>query len=164
MLGSENLPALSDRRPILFVGNHTLFGFYDTPIILDELYIRGFKLRGLAHPAHFESPVGLGEVFERYGAVKASRMAAYKLLAAGESVLLFPGGAREVSKRKGEEYQLLWKQETDFVRMAVKLGALIVPFAVLGADDAYDVRHPIVCPPSLSHWLNHMKCSMCTRP
>jgi len=89
VLGSENLPALSDRRPILFVGNHTLFGFYDTPIILDELYIRGFKLRGLAHPAHFESPVGLGEVFERYGAVKASRMAAYKLLAAGESVLLY---------------------------------------------------------------------------
>jgi hypothetical protein len=97
VLGSESLPALSVRRPILYVGNHTLFGFYDTPIILDELYIRGFKLRGLAHPAHFNSPVGLGEVFERYGAVKASRIAAYKLLASGESVLLFPGGAREVS-------------------------------------------------------------------
>ena len=39
---------------------------------------------------------------------------------------------------------MLWKKETDFVRMAVKLGALIVPFAVLGADDAYDVRHPVV--------------------
>jgi hypothetical protein len=36
----------------------------------------------------------------RYGNVKATPFAAYKLLKAGEDVLLFPGGAREVVKRK----------------------------------------------------------------
>lgn len=54
-------------------------------------------------------------------------------------VLLFPGGAREVVKRRGQEYQLLWKDTPDFVRLASKCGALIVPFAAVGADDAYDV-------------------------
>ena len=54
-------------------------------------------------------------------------------------VLLFPGGAREVVKRKDEAYQLMWKETPDFVRLAAKCKALIVPFAAVGADDAYDV-------------------------
>jgi hypothetical protein len=54
-------------------------------------------------------------------------------------VLLFPGGAREVNKRAGEEYQLLWKDTPDFVRLAAKCDAIIVPFAAVGADDAYEV-------------------------
>ena len=39
-------------------------------------------------------------------------------------------------KRKGEAYQLHWRQKADFVRMATRLGAVIVPFGALGADDA----------------------------
>lgn len=31
-------------RPILFVGNHTLMGLYDLPVLLMELYLRGFKV------------------------------------------------------------------------------------------------------------------------
>lgn len=34
---------------------------------------------------------------------------------------------------------LHWKQKTDFVRMAARCGAIIVPFAAVGGDDAYDV-------------------------
>ena len=52
------------------------------------------QARGLAHPEHWQGPQG--QLFERFGAVKASPMAAYKLLRQGESVLLFPGGGREV--------------------------------------------------------------------
>ncbi|CAK9251735.1 unnamed protein product [Sphagnum jensenii] len=91
-----------------------------------ELFLRGFHARGLAHPAHWSS--GVGPVFERQE---------------GESVLLFPGGAREVCKRKGvlqgEEYKLLWKPTVDFVRMASSHNAIIVPFALLGADEAYKI-------------------------
>ena len=39
---------------------------------------------------------------------------------------------REVNKRKGEEYQLIWKDQPDFVRMAAKLNALVIPFAAVG--------------------------------
>ncbi|CAK9229154.1 unnamed protein product [Sphagnum troendelagicum] len=137
--GAETLPdaAAEPRRPILFVGNHTLFGVYDSPILVYELFLRGFHARGLAHPAHWSS--GVGPVFERYGNVKSSKFAAYRLLKEGESVLLFPGGAREVCKRKGEEYKLLWKPTVDFVRMASSHKAIIVPFALLGADEAYKI-------------------------
>lgn len=82
---------------MLFVGNHTLFGLYDLPLIMGELYTRGFKVRGLAHPGHWDTP--LGGLFQRLGAVKASPIAAYKLLRAGEAVLLFPGGGREVGAK-----------------------------------------------------------------
>ncbi|KAK9823578.1 hypothetical protein WJX72_003968 [[Myrmecia] bisecta] len=138
MSGVEHLPdPLSTKRPILFVGNHTLYGVYDLPFLMYELYIRGFKARGLAHPSHWQGPVG--EFFERYGAVKASPMAAYRLLKEKQAVLLFPGGGREVNKRKGEAYQLQWRDSPDFVRLAAKLKAIIVPFAALGADDAFDL-------------------------
>lgn len=49
------------------------------------------------------------------------------------------GGAREVNKRCGEEYQLFWRDSPDFVRLAAKCDAIIIPFAAVGADDAYDV-------------------------
>jgi 1-acyl-sn-glycerol-3-phosphate acyltransferase len=60
-------------------------------------------------------------------------------MAAGECVLVFPGGAREVAKRKGEAYRLKWGERLGFVRMAVQHGCTIVPFSALGADDAYDI-------------------------
>lgn len=53
------------------------------------------QVRGLAHPSHWKGP--LGGLFESFGAVKASPRSAYRLLKAGEAVLLFPGGGREVS-------------------------------------------------------------------
>ena len=63
-----------------------------------ELYLRGYRVRGLADPRHWLSPVGA--FFERFGSVKASPMAAARLLRQREAVLLFPGGAREVSSQK----------------------------------------------------------------
>ncbi len=38
----------------------------------------------------------------------------------------------EVNKRKNEEYTLIWKDQPDFVRMAAKLNALVIPFAAVG--------------------------------
>ncbi|KAJ9531874.1 hypothetical protein QJQ45_022011, partial [Haematococcus lacustris] len=140
LLGAENLPMLGSEeaaRPMLFVGNHQRMGLYDTPLLVYELAVRGYKVRGLAHPKHWSGPVG--PFFEQFGAVKASPMAAFRLLKQNEKVLLFPGGAREVNKPRGSEYRLLWKEGADFVRLAAKCGALIVPFAAVGADDAYDV-------------------------
>ena len=48
MRGVENLPdpLKGPRRPLLFVGNHTLFGMLDLPFLMMELYLRGHKVRG----------------------------------------------------------------------------------------------------------------------
>lgn len=135
LYGLENIP---DERPLLFVGNHTMYGIYDMPLMVYEMKKRkGIVLRGLAHPLHYAS--AFGDLLARYGAVKATPRNYFKLLEAGEAVLLYPGGAREVAKRRGEENKLLWKEDTDFVRLAMRFGCTIVPFAALGVDDAFGI-------------------------
>jgi hypothetical protein len=39
----------------------------------------------------------------------------------------------QVVKKRGEEYQLFWKDSPDFLRLAAKCNALVVPFAAVGA-------------------------------
>lgn len=40
---------------------------------------------------------------------------------------------------QGEEYKLFWPEQSEFVRMASKFGAKIVPFGVVGEDDVGEV-------------------------
>lgn len=112
---------------------------YDLVFILAELYARGIKARGLAHRAHFDTGSPLGPIFQKFGAVAASPRSAFKLLSDGEAVLLFPGGAAEVNKGRGQDYRLMWKETADFVRLAARFDATIVPFAAVGAEEAYDL-------------------------
>jgi 1-acyl-sn-glycerol-3-phosphate acyltransferase len=126
-------------RPLLFVGNHTLFGMIDSPFLYQELWrTKGIYLRALGDHAHFEVPLWR-EFIQRCGVVDGTRDNCAALMAAGEAVLVFPGGAREAAKRKGEKYQLIWGERRGFVKMAVEYGCTIVPFAALGAEDALDI-------------------------
>ncbi|EFN58302.1 hypothetical protein CHLNCDRAFT_142297 [Chlorella variabilis] len=74
-----------------------------------------------------------------FGAVPVSAFNMHRLLQAGESVLLFPGGVREAYKRRGEEYRLFWPEKSEFIRMAARFGATIVPFAAVGVDDSLNI-------------------------
>ena len=43
-------------------------------------------------------------------------------------------------KNKGEKYQLFWpSKRSEFVRMAARFGATIVPFGGIGSEDAVEV-------------------------
>eukprot|EP00798_Chlamydomonas_sp_ICE-L_P020293 gene20293-27050_t len=55
-----------------------------------------------------------------------------------EAVLLYPGGAREAMKLKGEKYTIMWPETQEFVRMAARFNAIIVPFAAVGAEDGFN--------------------------
>ena len=46
---------------------------------------------------------------------------------------------REAFKRKNEDYKLFWPSKPEFIRMAVRHGATIVPFAAVGAEDGIDI-------------------------
>ena len=81
---------------------------------------------------------GLG-TFTSFGAVPVSGMNFFRLMKQGEAVLLFPGGVREAFKRKNEMYELFWPTKPEFVRMAAKFDAIIVPFAAVGAEDSFDI-------------------------
>ena len=63
-------------------------------------------------------------------------VAACQITAAGVTLTVH---VLQVTKPAGQDYQLLWRDEPDFVRMAAKTNALVIPFAVVGAEEAYDI-------------------------
>jgi len=136
--GMENIP---EERGALFVSNHTLMGMLDVPLLLFELLDkRGLLLRSLGDRLHYETlPSFWGDVCSSVGVVLGTPEGCARLMRAGESILVFPGGGREVCKRKGEKYGLVWKERTGFARMAIEHGYPIIPVSAIGADDCFDI-------------------------
>lgn len=134
--GLEHIP---DDRPLLFVGNHTLFGVLDFPLMFFKLLeSHDIHLRALGDRLHFKIPVWR-DFLTRFGAAEGTPENCDSLMQAGECVLVFPGGAREVAKRRGETYQLVWKERAGFARHALRNGCTIVPFAAVGAEDMFHI-------------------------
>jgi len=126
-------------RPTLFVGNHSVFGVLDVMLFADGLYReRGITLRSLADRLHFRFPVWR-DLVEMTGAVLGSRANCAALMRRRAHILVFPGGAREVFKRRGEAYQLIWKERYGFVQLAIEHGYTITPYATVGAEEAFSV-------------------------
>lgn len=42
-------------------------------------------------------------------------------------------------KRRDEKYQVFWPEKSEFVRMAARFGATIVPLASIGAEDSLSI-------------------------
>jgi hypothetical protein len=84
---------------------------------------------GPAAPGGGAGGAGFGSFLATYGAVPVSAKGMFTLLASGESVLLYPGGVREAYKGRDEAYTLFWPERQEFVRMASRFGATIVPFS-----------------------------------
>ena len=152
----------SNDKPLLFVANHQLFGQDMGMIISQLLEERGISARGLMHPiaANGFSAARHGEptirtqkrkwefnedspadpdLFPMFGAVTVNPRNFYRLLQTGQAALLFPGGVREALHGKDEDYQVFWPQKTDFVRVAARFNATIVPLAAIGAADSVDI-------------------------
>ncbi|MGB3622629.1 MAG: lysophospholipid acyltransferase family protein [Ketobacter sp.] len=133
------LEKVDSSKPTLLVGNHTIYGVLDVPLLIAQVYRdKGVLIRTLADHAHYSIP-GWRNMLDRTGGVEGTRENCSELMTRGEHIMVFPGGAREVSKRKGEQYQLTWKRRTGFCSMAIQHGYNIVPFAAVGPDDMYDI-------------------------
>jgi len=127
------------KRPALFVGNHTLFGLTDAPLMIEHLHTQyGVMLRGLGDRGHFRVPLW-GEFLTRNGMVLGTPENCAALMRSGQHVLVFPGGGREVMRRKGEAYRLIWKQRSGFARLAIEHGYDIIPFGSVGPDESYRI-------------------------
>jgi 1-acyl-sn-glycerol-3-phosphate acyltransferase len=134
--GIEHVPR---NRPVLFAGNHTTWAVLDTPLLLLALEGRiGAFPRVLGDHLHFRVPAWR-ELVERFGVVDGTPENVRELMRDRESIVVFPGGAREVFKRRGEKYCLLWRKRTGFARLAIEFGYPIVPFSSVGAEDAIDI-------------------------
>ncbi|MEZ5511116.1 MAG: lysophospholipid acyltransferase family protein [Gammaproteobacteria bacterium] len=133
------LEKIDPAKPTLLVGNHTIYGVLDVPLLIAQIYRdKGLLIRTLADHAHYDIP-GWRSMLDRVGGVEGTRENCSALMERRDHVMVFPGGAREVSKRKGEQYQLTWKRRTGFCSMAIRHGYNILPFAAVGPDDMYDI-------------------------
>lgn len=92
----------------------------------------------LADHMHFHIPIWK-EVVKRVGGVDGVQEYAKEAMRQGYSILVFPGGGREVIKRKGEAYQLIWKQRFGFLKLAQEFGYDIAPFVALGGDEVFEL-------------------------
>jgi len=141
-LVTRGLPEITKERPVLFICNHTFVGF-DLGLILGAfLEGQGVIIRSLAHPLiTIDQPgdaltqSGFSDFVRLYGGVPVNGNNTYKLMAAKQAALLLPGGMREAVKRKEEAYKLIWPEKPEFVRIAIRHGAVIIPMATVGGDD-----------------------------
>ncbi|TXG54917.1 hypothetical protein EZV62_020173 [Acer yangbiense] len=150
----RGLSGIPSEGPVLFVGNHMLLGLELIPMISQFIIEKNILLRGITHPLLFfkmrDGFEGAFDLLRLMGAVPLSATNFYKLLSSKSHVLMYPGGGREALHRKGEEYKLFWPEQSEFVRVAAKFGAKIIPFGAVGEDDVaqlvLDYNDPIKIP------------------
>jgi 1-acyl-sn-glycerol-3-phosphate acyltransferase len=131
--GLENLPA---GRAVI-VANHA-FGF-DIAFAMARIRAEtGRQVWALGEHAWWAVP-GVRRLAAAVGIVDGTTENADALLAAGELVLVLPGGLREAVKPRELRYRLLWGHRYGFVRVAVRNKAPLVPVVSLGADDIFDL-------------------------
>lgn len=142
----RGLTGVPDEGPVLLVGYHMLIGAEISTIAEEFLREKNVMVHGLAHPWIFGKGMetALQEIsgfdyFKVFGAIPVSAANMCRALSAKSHMLLYPGGVREALHRKGEAYKLFWPEEPEFVRMAAKYGAKIVPFGVVGEDDLVEL-------------------------
>ena len=135
-LGVEHL---NPNKPAMYVGNHTIYGVLDSPILIDYLFTEHkIAVVSLGDHIHFKIPVWR-ELVKGMGAVDGVQAYAREAMKQGYSLLVFPGGGREVAKRRGEEYLLIWKERFGFLKLAQEFDYEIAPFVALGGDDVYEL-------------------------
>ncbi|XP_050220627.1 phytyl ester synthase 1, chloroplastic-like isoform X1 [Mercurialis annua] len=138
----RGLSGVPNKGPVIFVGYHMLMGLELSSFYEEFLREKRTPLRGLAHPVIFDGTLEQPSTdfssmdwMKVMGAAPVTPNNLFKLLSAKSHVLLYPGGAREALHYKGEAYKLFWPDQPEFVRMAAKYGATIVPFGSVGEDD-----------------------------
>lgn len=133
--GLENLPR--DGRCLL-VANHTQFAFAEVSLIPYFVHRElGIRVRPLADRGLAQVRGPMRDVLAACGAVIGHPDTAGELMRHDEPVLVFPGGGREISKFKGEEYRLRWEGRSGFARVAIAHDYPIVPVGLVGGDDIY---------------------------
>ncbi len=130
---AERIPA---EGGAVLVSNHGRLDF--DCLILVSLILRS-RLRVarlLADHLWFEVP-GLRRIWTAAGAVDGTRENALRLLGAGELVLAYPGGVREIMGSRFGREALEWGGRTGFAAVAVAAGVPVIPVAGIGVNSGH---------------------------
>jgi 1-acyl-sn-glycerol-3-phosphate acyltransferase len=137
--GFEQVPR---DRPVLYVAKHPrgylyfetmllgVFTSFDDPT-RPEMQVMEKRGTSLHH-----APL-IGWIRRNVNTIVATEDAAVEALASGRSVLVFPGGARELF---GPPDVIRWSGHDGFARIAARAGVAVVPVAIAGADRQHPWR------------------------
>lgn len=157
--GAERVP---DVERVIFVCNHAGALPWDAVVLRAALRRMtsspgraGRPVRPLVEDAVMASPF-LGTVMQRLGCVRASQDNAERLLARQEPIAVFPEGALGLGKPYRRRYKLTRFGRGGFVRLAVRTKSLLVPVAILGAEDAAPLLLRVELPSSRSGGLPYL--------
>jgi 1-acyl-sn-glycerol-3-phosphate acyltransferase len=125
------------RSAAIFVANHNggIMGpdlFCTLPVLWRMLGAES-PLYALAHDFAMRQLSPLGDLLQRFGAVRACRKNAERVLAAGGQVLVYPGGDLEAYRTSRRMNEVVILPRTGFVEVARKMNVPIVPIVTQGA-------------------------------
>lgn len=131
--GVEHIPAAGR---VLFVANHSGQLPFDGLVIGAATFLEPAQPRLVRSMVEYFVPTVpfASYLFSRWGQITGTPENCRRLLAAEEAVLVFPEGARGISKPFSRRYQLA-EFGKGFMRLALEMQAPIVPVAVIGAEE-----------------------------
>ncbi|MBA3541581.1 MAG: acyltransferase family protein [Deltaproteobacteria bacterium] len=131
--GIENIPA-SGR--MIVVANHSGQLPFDGLVISAACFLEPPQPRLLRSMVEYFVPTVpfASYLLARWGQITGTPENCRRLLAAEEAVLVFPEGARGISKPFNKRYQLA-PFGKGFMRLALEMQAPIIPVAVIGAEE-----------------------------
>ena len=131
--GVEHIPT---EGRVLFVANHSGQLPFDGLAIGAACFLEPAKPRLLRSMVEYFVPSVpfASYLFARWGQITGTPENCRRLLQAEEAVLVFPEGARGISKPFSKRYQLA-PFGKGFMRLALEMQCPIVPVAVIGAEE-----------------------------
>jgi 1-acyl-sn-glycerol-3-phosphate acyltransferase len=140
VFGIENVPA----GRVLLVGNHSGQLPFDALCLVAALMLDGKPPRIVRSMVEkfVPSMPWLSYLLTRWGQITGNPDNCRRLLEAEEAILVFPEGARGISKPFSRRYQLE-DFGLGFMRLALQARTPIVPIAVIGAEEqapSFNVR------------------------
>jgi 1-acyl-sn-glycerol-3-phosphate acyltransferase len=138
-----NVERVPTRGPVVLVANHGGAMLpYDALMIATALrcaHPAARRARPLVEDVFWHAP-HLGTWLARIGAVRGDRANARRILEADGAVIVFPEGTRGLAKPYRHRYRLERFGRGGFVRLCLETGAVLVPVAVIGAEEI----HPVI--------------------
>jgi 1-acyl-sn-glycerol-3-phosphate acyltransferase len=134
--GWQHIPA---NQSVMLVGSHN--GGLAAPDMFMMIYdwFRRFGLErpvyGLMHPAVWQVLPSLADIAAEVGAVMAHPKMAIAALKQQASVLVYPGGAKDLFRPHGLRHKICLGGNKAFVKLAIEYEVPIVPLISYGAHD-----------------------------
>lgn len=121
---------------VIFVGNHSGQLPFDGLVIASAAFLEPPQPRLVRSMVEYFVPTVpfASYLFARWGQITGTPENCRRLLGCEEAVLVFPEGARGISKPFSKRYQLA-EFGKGFMRLALEMQAPIIPVAVIGAEE-----------------------------